>query len=154
MRLIHGLGIVNWPKLSLHIFVFKLYGCSFHICVFLLRYDYSQLWVIAWFQVIGECHSNQIHDEIAAKYRSINNTLDRDLFVEFCFHTILYQPTSQRFEINIIWSNILITEHIVCLTTISFEDSSFFTAEDVHLDFQLLKPAVLLAKISWKVMCF
>ncbi|KAM4096438.1 hypothetical protein ACJW30_08G104900 [Castanea mollissima] len=46
-------------------------------------------------KVIGECHSSQIDDEVAAKYRSINDSQDRELFIEFCLHTVLYQPPSQ-----------------------------------------------------------
>ncbi|XP_062171204.1 uncharacterized protein LOC133876988 [Alnus glutinosa] len=45
-------------------------------------------------KVIGECHSSQIDDEVAAKYRLIDSQ-DRELFIEFCFHTVLYQPPSQ-----------------------------------------------------------
>nr|XP_023924384.1 proteasome-associated protein ECM29 homolog [Quercus suber] len=46
-------------------------------------------------KVIGECHSSQIDDEVTAKYRSINDSQDRELFIEFCLHTVLYQPPSQ-----------------------------------------------------------
>ncbi|WJX72127.1 hypothetical protein P8452_56037 [Trifolium repens] len=41
--------------------------------------------------VIGECHSGQIGDEDAAKYKKVNNSQDRELFIEFCLHTMLYQ---------------------------------------------------------------
>ncbi|RYR45698.1 hypothetical protein Ahy_A07g031502 isoform B [Arachis hypogaea] len=46
-------------------------------------------------KVIGECHSSQIGDEVAAKYKKVNNSQDRDLFIEFCLHTMLYQRVSQ-----------------------------------------------------------
>uniref|UniRef100_A0A2N9FXH9 Proteasome component Ecm29 N-terminal domain-containing protein n=1 Tax=Fagus sylvatica TaxID=28930 RepID=A0A2N9FXH9_FAGSY len=46
-------------------------------------------------KVIGECHSSRIDDEVAAKYRSINDSQDRELFIEFCLHTLLYQPPPQ-----------------------------------------------------------
>ncbi|OVA18531.1 Proteasome stabiliser ECM29 [Macleaya cordata] len=46
-------------------------------------------------KVMGECHSNRINEEIAAKYRLINDPRDVQLFVDFCLHTILYQPPSQ-----------------------------------------------------------
>ncbi|CAJ1971239.1 unnamed protein product [Sphenostylis stenocarpa] len=46
-------------------------------------------------KVIGECHSGQIGEEIAAKYKKVNNSQDRGLFIEFCLHTILYQRVSQ-----------------------------------------------------------
>ncbi|RDY08884.1 Proteasome-associated protein ECM29-like protein, partial [Mucuna pruriens] len=48
-------------------------------------------------KVIGECHSAQIGDEVAAKYKKVNNSQDRKLFIEFCLHTILYQRVSQRY---------------------------------------------------------
>ncbi|ESW13516.1 hypothetical protein PHAVU_008G203200 [Phaseolus vulgaris] len=46
-------------------------------------------------KVIGECHSGQIGEEVAAKYNKVNNSQDRELFIEFCLHTILYQRVSQ-----------------------------------------------------------
>lgn len=46
-------------------------------------------------KVIGECHSGQIGDEAAAKYKKVNNSHDRELFIEFCLHTMLYQRVSQ-----------------------------------------------------------
>ncbi|XP_076926250.1 uncharacterized protein LOC143589348 isoform X1 [Bidens hawaiensis] len=45
-------------------------------------------------KVIGECHPSKISDEIAAKYRLITGSQDRELFVEFCLHMLLYQPPS------------------------------------------------------------
>lgn len=50
-----------------------------------------------WFQVIGECHASRVDNEIAAKYKLMNDSHDRDLFLEFCLHTILYQPPAQGF---------------------------------------------------------
>ena len=50
----------------------------------------------AWFQVIGDCHSNQIDDEVVTKYRAVGDSRDRELFLDFCLHTILYQQSSQR----------------------------------------------------------
>ncbi|XP_059624994.1 uncharacterized protein LOC132268214 [Cornus florida] len=46
-------------------------------------------------KVIGECHSTQINDEVAAKYRAISGSEDTKIFLEFCLHTVLYQPPSQ-----------------------------------------------------------
>lgn len=46
-------------------------------------------------RVIGECHASGIDNEVAAKYRSISGSQDRELFIEFCHHTILYQMPSQ-----------------------------------------------------------
>ncbi|QCE01566.1 proteasome component ECM29 [Vigna unguiculata] len=46
-------------------------------------------------KVIGECHTGQIGEEVAAKYKKVNNPQDRELFIEFCLHTILYQRVSQ-----------------------------------------------------------
>ncbi|CAK8541388.1 unnamed protein product [Lathyrus sativus] len=45
--------------------------------------------------VIGECHSGQIADEVAAKFKEVNYSQDRELFIEFCLHTMLYQRVSQ-----------------------------------------------------------
>ncbi|KAJ8543860.1 hypothetical protein K7X08_025478 [Anisodus acutangulus] len=46
-------------------------------------------------KVIGECHSAKISDEVAAKYRSSGDLPDHKILLEFCLHTVLYQPTSQ-----------------------------------------------------------
>ncbi|XVF04907.1 hypothetical protein REPUB_Repub05bG0125300 [Reevesia pubescens] len=46
-------------------------------------------------KVIGECHASHIDNEIAANYKLVNDSQDRDLFLEFCLHTILYQPPAQ-----------------------------------------------------------
>ncbi|KAF7815582.1 proteasome-associated protein ECM29-like protein [Senna tora] len=46
-------------------------------------------------KVVGECHSSQISDEVATKYRSVSDSHDRELFIEFCIHTMLYQRVSQ-----------------------------------------------------------
>lgn len=46
-------------------------------------------------QVIGECHASGIDNEVAAKYSSISGSQDRELFIEFCRHTMLYQMPPQ-----------------------------------------------------------
>ncbi|CAN8246973.1 unnamed protein product, partial [Cochlearia groenlandica] len=46
-------------------------------------------------KVIGECHASQISDDVSAKYRSVIISQDRDLFLDFCLHMLLYQPSSQ-----------------------------------------------------------
>nr|KJB35644.1 hypothetical protein B456_006G122400 [Gossypium raimondii] len=46
-------------------------------------------------KVIGECHASRVENEIAAKYKLMNDSHDRDLFLEFCLHTVLYQPPAQ-----------------------------------------------------------
>ncbi|KAL5994755.1 hypothetical protein ACLOJK_024809 [Asimina triloba] len=46
-------------------------------------------------KVIGECHSKQVDEKIAARYKLIDDAKDRELFIEFCLHTILYQPPPQ-----------------------------------------------------------
>ncbi|KAH7560788.1 hypothetical protein JRO89_XS10G0102900 [Xanthoceras sorbifolium] len=46
-------------------------------------------------QIIGECHASGIDDEVVVKYQLISDLRDKDLFVEFCLHTILYQVPSQ-----------------------------------------------------------
>ncbi|XP_057441454.1 uncharacterized protein LOC130733331 isoform X2 [Lotus japonicus] len=47
-------------------------------------------------KVIGECHSSQIGDGVVAKYKTVKNSQDKELFIEFCLHTMLYQGISQR----------------------------------------------------------
>ncbi|XP_054792203.1 uncharacterized protein LOC129297885 [Prosopis cineraria] len=46
-------------------------------------------------KVVGECHSSQISDEVAAKYRLVTDPHDRELFIEFFTHTMLYQQVTQ-----------------------------------------------------------
>eukprot|EP00257_Ricinus_communis_P019881 XP_015578984.1 proteasome adapter and scaffold protein ECM29 [Ricinus communis] len=46
-------------------------------------------------KVIGECHAGRIDDEVAIKYRSLSSSEDRELFIDFCFHLMLYQQPSQ-----------------------------------------------------------
>ncbi|CAL5425499.1 unnamed protein product [Camellia sinensis] len=46
-------------------------------------------------KVIGDCHSTRIADEVAAKYGVICGSPDSEIFLEFCLHTVLYQPPSQ-----------------------------------------------------------
>lgn len=48
--------------------------------------------------MIGECHTSQVSDEVLDKYRILVDSKDCEIFLEFCLHTILYQPT-QRLEI-------------------------------------------------------
>ncbi|KAH1090696.1 hypothetical protein J1N35_017953 [Gossypium stocksii] len=45
-------------------------------------------------KVIGECHASRVDNETAVKYKLMNDH-DRDLFLEFCLHTVLYQPPAQ-----------------------------------------------------------
>lgn len=47
--------------------------------------------------MIGECHASRIHDKVAAKYRLISGLQDREQFIEFCLHSVLYQMPSQGF---------------------------------------------------------
>ncbi|XP_022153027.1 proteasome-associated protein ECM29 homolog isoform X2 [Momordica charantia] len=46
-------------------------------------------------KVIGEGQSYEIDDEVAAKYRLMNMSRNQLLFLEFCLHTVLYQPYSE-----------------------------------------------------------
>ncbi|KAJ9146595.1 hypothetical protein P3X46_028837 [Hevea brasiliensis] len=46
-------------------------------------------------KVFGECHASQIDEEIAKKYRLANDSQDRELFIEFCLHLMLFQQPSQ-----------------------------------------------------------
>ncbi|XP_056682996.1 uncharacterized protein [Spinacia oleracea] len=45
-------------------------------------------------KVIGEAHSAKIDEDFAAKYKMMRGSQDSEMFVEFCFHTVLYQPSS------------------------------------------------------------
>ncbi|XP_057801647.1 uncharacterized protein LOC131016878 isoform X1 [Salvia miltiorrhiza] len=46
-------------------------------------------------KVIGECHTSQVNDEVLERYRALVGSKDLEIFLEFCLHTILYQPSSQ-----------------------------------------------------------
>ncbi|KAG5517314.1 hypothetical protein RHGRI_037912 [Rhododendron griersonianum] len=46
-------------------------------------------------KVFGDCHSNRISDEAAAKYRVMCGSPDSEIFLEFCLHAVLYQLPSQ-----------------------------------------------------------
>uniref|UniRef100_A0A7C8YNH1 Proteasome component Ecm29 N-terminal domain-containing protein n=1 Tax=Opuntia streptacantha TaxID=393608 RepID=A0A7C8YNH1_OPUST len=46
-------------------------------------------------RVIGESHPQKIDDNIVEKYRLMRGTEDCEIFVDFCLHTLLYQPSSQ-----------------------------------------------------------
>lgn len=48
------------------------------------------------FQVIGECYSTQINDQVATKYKDLGGSQDREIFLDFGLQILLYQPTSQR----------------------------------------------------------
>ncbi|KAL3621946.1 hypothetical protein CASFOL_034142 [Castilleja foliolosa] len=44
-------------------------------------------------KVIGECHTSKVSDEVLEKYRILVGSKDSEIFLEFCLHTILYQPS-------------------------------------------------------------
>ncbi|CAN1250182.1 Proteasome adapter and scaffold protein ECM29 [Linum perenne] len=44
-------------------------------------------------KVIGECHASQIDEHVVTKYRSFSISQDMELFVDFCLHLLLYQPS-------------------------------------------------------------
>ncbi|KAL4027472.1 hypothetical protein IC575_010638 [Cucumis melo] len=46
-------------------------------------------------KVMGECHSREIDEEVAAKYRALNMSQNQLLFLDFCLHTMMYQPYSE-----------------------------------------------------------
>ncbi|XP_068658632.1 uncharacterized protein [Aristolochia californica] len=46
-------------------------------------------------KVIGECHSSRVDENFAARYKLVSGSEDGQLFLEFCLHTILYQPSPQ-----------------------------------------------------------
>ncbi|KAL3828680.1 hypothetical protein ACJIZ3_017482 [Penstemon smallii] len=58
-----------------------------------VQHQYILLRITA--KVIGECHSSQIDDEVVSKYKILVGSKDCEIFLEFCLHTILYQPSSQ-----------------------------------------------------------
>ncbi|GJZ23126.1 retrovirus-related pol polyprotein from transposon TNT 1-94, partial [Tanacetum coccineum] len=62
--------------------------------IFKLPYQHQDIVLRIVTKVIGECHSSKITDEVAAKYRLITGSEEREIFVEFCLHTLLYQPPS------------------------------------------------------------
>ncbi|KAJ0985238.1 hypothetical protein J5N97_003594 [Dioscorea zingiberensis] len=45
-------------------------------------------------KVVGECHSIRVDEIIGAKYKDIGCGRDGQIFIDFCLHTILYQPLS------------------------------------------------------------
>ncbi|CAA7406117.1 unnamed protein product [Spirodela intermedia] len=45
-------------------------------------------------KVVGECHSARIDETIGNKYKLIVDEGDRQVFVDFCLWTLLYQPPS------------------------------------------------------------
>ncbi|KAM7514773.1 hypothetical protein LguiA_004356 [Lonicera macranthoides] len=44
---------------------------------------------------MGESHSTWVNDEVARIYASIGASEDTRIFLEFCLHTVLYQPPQQ-----------------------------------------------------------
>ncbi|KAK3136068.1 hypothetical protein QOZ80_5BG0427580 [Eleusine coracana subsp. coracana] len=46
-------------------------------------------------KAIGECNKHKVDDTVASKYRAISESNDGLVFVEFCFHTLLYQEPPQ-----------------------------------------------------------
>ncbi|EPS65152.1 hypothetical protein M569_09623, partial [Genlisea aurea] len=46
-------------------------------------------------KVIGECHASGINDDVLERYRMLAHTKDCEIFLDFCLHTILYQPSFQ-----------------------------------------------------------
>ncbi|KAL6519030.1 hypothetical protein OROHE_017454 [Orobanche hederae] len=47
-------------------------------------------------KVIGECHTSQVSDEVLEKYKLLVGSKDCEIFLEFCLHTILYQPSYSK----------------------------------------------------------
>ncbi|TVU50759.1 hypothetical protein EJB05_02148, partial [Eragrostis curvula] len=46
-------------------------------------------------KAIGECNKLKVDDTVTSKYRAISGSNDGLVFVEFCFHTLLYQAPPQ-----------------------------------------------------------
>ncbi|KAG9454895.1 hypothetical protein H6P81_007799 [Aristolochia fimbriata] len=46
-------------------------------------------------KVVGECHSSRLDESMATRYKLISCSEEGQLFLEFCLHTILYQPSTQ-----------------------------------------------------------
>ncbi|CAA0805895.1 ARM repeat superfamily protein [Striga hermonthica] len=47
-------------------------------------------------KVIGECHASQVGNEVLEKYKQLVGSKDCEIFLEFCLHAILYQPSSSQ----------------------------------------------------------
>ncbi|GER40722.1 ARM repeat superfamily protein [Striga asiatica] len=47
-------------------------------------------------KVIGECHASQVRNEVLEKYKQLVGSKDCEIFLEFCLHAILYQPSSSQ----------------------------------------------------------
>ncbi|GAB4835308.1 hypothetical protein Ancab_000217 [Ancistrocladus abbreviatus] len=60
-----------------------------------LPHQHQEIILRTCVKVIGECHANQIEDEVVAKYRPMKGSEDAEIFLEFCLHTVLYQQPSQ-----------------------------------------------------------
>ncbi|KAL3530047.1 hypothetical protein ACH5RR_009369 [Cinchona calisaya] len=46
-------------------------------------------------KVIGECYSTQVNDQVAAKYKDLGSSQDREIFLDFGLQILLYQPPTQ-----------------------------------------------------------
>lgn len=49
--------------------------------------------------MIGENCTSQVNEKVGAMYRAIGNSEDGQVFLEFCLHTLLYQPPSPGYDI-------------------------------------------------------
>ncbi|KAF3545684.1 hypothetical protein DY000_02010565 [Brassica cretica] len=46
-------------------------------------------------KVIGECHASRISDDVSVKYSTLIASQDKEIFLDFCLHMLLYQPPPQ-----------------------------------------------------------
>lgn len=100
------------------------------------------------FQVMGECHSTQVNDEVAAKYRLISGSQDSETFLEFCLHTVLYQPPQQGSGIHFTLVAVSsIFEKFFFFLHILHELILSFAVVDAQPASQLLKVNVLQGKV-------
>lgn len=91
--------------------------------------------------MIGECHSVEIDEDVAGKYRLMASSQDAELFLEFCLHTILYQQSSQGYGGSSIFKQEKLIFSFLGLRKIMFY---FFSVKDPRQVFQLFSVIVLL----------
>lgn len=106
-------------------------------------------------KVIGECHSSRIDDEVAAKYRLISGSQDSAIFLEFCLHTILYQPPAQGggcpAGLSIAQSNRVTGKHPLKSDDLLMRKLGILNVvENMELASELVYPLYLVACADWQ----
>ncbi|XP_030522220.2 proteasome adapter and scaffold protein ECM29 isoform X2 [Rhodamnia argentea] len=101
-------------------------------------------------KVIGECHSTGVNEEVAAMYKAITNSQDKEGFIEFCLHNILYQPSSQGGGsspgLSIAQANRLLGKHQLMSNTLLMRKLGFLNVvEAMELTPEVVYPLYLAA---------